>query len=224
MKKVIITICLCALVLTGCKRVSKLANGEEKEVLENPVQPENKPNLTGFQFNIKDNTPQKETSIITEGMLINGDIQANGSLNLMGNIQGNINISGKLNISGNIEGNAQAAEIVIENAHINGNLKSDGNICVGNETIVIGSVTANSAAICGAIKGNVDVRGHVTIESTAIIMGDIKSKSVEISSGAVIEGKIVQEYAEINPKSFFGAFENSDESKSTGKNYEKRSH
>ena len=29
MKKVIITICLCALVLTGCKRVPKLANGEE---------------------------------------------------------------------------------------------------------------------------------------------------------------------------------------------------
>lgn len=37
------------------------------------------------------------------------------------------------------------------------------------------------------------------------------------ANGAVIEGKIVQEYAELNPKSFLGAFENSDESKSAGR-------
>ena len=34
-------------------------------------------------------------------------------------------------------------------------------------------------------------------------MGNIKSKSVQINNGAVIEGMCSQCYADVNPKSFF---------------------
>ena len=38
---------------------------------------------------------------------------------------------------------------------------------------------------------------------TAIVMGNIRSQSVQINNGAVIEGMCSQVYAEVNPSAFF---------------------
>ena len=40
-------------------------------------------------------------------------------------------------------------------------------------------------------------------EQKSLVMGNIKSKSVQINNGAVIEGMCSQCYAEVNPTSFF---------------------
>ena len=60
-----------------------------------------------------------------------------------------------------------------------------------------------SAVIAGAVKGDIDVHGPVILDASAIVMGNIKSKSVQINNGAVIEGMCSQCYAEVNPTSFF---------------------
>lgn len=52
-------------------------------------------------------------------------------------------------------------------------------------------------------KGDIDVQGPVILDSSAIVMGNIKSKSVQINNGAVIEGMCSQCYAEVSPTSFF---------------------
>ena len=43
------------------------------------------------------------------------------------------------------------------------------------------------AVIAGAVKGDIDVKGPVILDASAIVMGNIKSKSVQINNGAVIE-------------------------------------
>jgi len=144
-----------------------------------------------------------ETSVITESMIINGNIATEGGLDIRGSIVGNVEALGKLNINGVIQGNSQAAEIFAENAKITGELRSSGSIKVGQSTVIIGNVYATSAVIAGAIKGDIDVKGPVILDSSAIVMGDIKSKSVQINNGAVIEGMCSQCYAEVNPTSFF---------------------
>ncbi len=58
-------------------------------------------------------------------------------------------------------------------------------------------------AIAGAVKGDIDVQGPVVLDSSAIVMGNIKSKSVQISKCAVIEGMCSQCYADVSPTSFF---------------------
>ena len=68
---------------------------------------------------------------------------------------------------------------------------------------MVGNVTATSAVIAGAVNGDIDVQGPVIVDSTAVIMGDIKSRSVQINNGAVIEGRCSQCYSEIDVKSFF---------------------
>ncbi len=144
-----------------------------------------------------------ETSVITAGMTISGDIKTTGSIELIGSVIGNIETFGKLNVTGNVQGDSKAAEIYAENAKITGELVSEGSVKIGQSSVVIGNIKATSAVIAGAVKGDIDVRGPVILDTSAIVMGNIRSKSVQINNGAVIEGMCSQSYAEVNPISFF---------------------
>ncbi len=144
-----------------------------------------------------------EVAVLTDSMIVNGNIATEGALDIRGSIVGNVEALGKMNITGAIQGNSQAAEIYAEGARITGELRSVGSVKVGQSTVIIGNIYASSAVIAGAVKGDIDVKGPVILDSSAIVMGDIKSKSVQINNGAVIEGMCSQCYAEVNPTSFF---------------------
>lgn len=149
-----------------------------------------------------------ETSVITGGMTITGDITPEGSIDIIGTVNGNIDALGKLNITGHINGNSKASEIYAESAKINGEVVSEGAIKIGASSVIIGNITAASAAIAGAVKGDIDVRGPVILDASAIVMGNIKSKSVQINNGAVIEGMCSQCYADVSPTAFFEEYKN----------------
>ncbi len=153
-------------------------------------------------------TPTDEVASITEGMVITGDIQTTGSLDLVGKVTGNIKSLGKLNITGEIVGDSDAAEIYAEAARITGEVRSKGSVKVGQSTVIVGNIFGSSAVIAGAVKGDIDVHGPVVLDTTAIVMGNIKSQSVQINNGAVIEGMCSQAYADVNPSEFFETLKN----------------
>ena len=153
-------------------------------------------------------TPTDELASITEGMVLKGDIATTGSLDLMGKITGNIKCLGKLNVTGEINGDSDAAEIYAESARITGEVKSKGSVKVGQSTVIVGNIFGSSAVIAGAVKGDIDVHGPVVLDTTAIVMGNIKSQSVQINNGAVIEGMCSQSYADVNPSEFFEGLKN----------------
>ena len=154
-------------------------------------------------FDITDGEASDESSVITQGMTINGDVTSEGSLDVLGTINGNIAIKGKLTISGSIKGDSRAAEIFADSAKITGQMISTGSVKIGQASVILGNVTGTSAVIAGAVKGDIDVHGPVILDTSAIVMGDIKSKSVQINNGAVIEGHCSQCYADVSPTSFF---------------------
>lgn len=145
----------------------------------------------------------EETAVITDGMVITGDIAAKGSMDLMGQVDGNIKVNGKLNVTGVINGNSEAGEVYANEAKITGQIVTSGKIKVGADSVIIGDITATTAVIAGAVKGDIDVRGPVVLDTSAIVMGNIKSKSVQINNGAVIEGLCSQCYADVSPTKFF---------------------
>ena len=153
-------------------------------------------------------TPTDETASITEGMAITGDVQTTGSLDLIGKITGNVKCLGKLNITGEVTGDSDAAEIYAESARITGEVRSKGSVKVGQSTVIVGNIFGSSAVIAGAVKGDIDVHGPVVLDTTAIVMGNIKSQSVQINNGAVIEGMCSQAYADVNPSEFFETLKN----------------
>lgn len=147
-----------------------------------------------------------EMAVITAGMCVKGDITSEGSLNVIGKIDGNIDVLGKLNITGTINGNSRATEIFADSARIVGEVCSEGSVKIGQSSVIIGNITATSAVIAGAVKGDIDVKGPVILDTSAIVMGNIKSKSVQINNGAVIEGMCSQCYADVSPSNFFNEF------------------
>ena len=171
--------------------------------VEKVLEQENTEKNKGVEKRTDVKTASDENAVITAGMVITGDVSSEGSMDLVGTINGNIDILGKLNITGYINGNSKAAEIFAEGAKINGEIVSEGSVKIGASTVVIGNISATSAAIAGAVKGDIDVKGPVILDSSAIVMGNIKSKSVQINNGAVIEGMCSQCYADVSPTSFF---------------------
>ncbi|MCH5257635.1 MAG: polymer-forming cytoskeletal protein [Lachnospiraceae bacterium] len=184
----------------------EVQEGMSEEVMEEVLETNEVEQEQSGEETIMDTQPMvasDETAVVTEGMSIIGDITSGGSLELLGAVTGNIDVLGKLNITGSIQGNSKAAEIYAEGARINGEINSQGSVKIGQSSVIIGNIYANSAVIAGAVKGDIDVHGPVVLDTSAIVMGNIKSKSVQINNGAVIEGMCSQCYAEINPTSFF---------------------
>lgn len=151
----------------------------------------------------EENSISEDAAVITKGTTIKGDIESNGSLEIVGTVTGNVICSGKLTITGKVTGSSTANEIFADAARVEGEVMSEGTVKIGVGSIIIGNVTATSAVIAGAVNGDIDVKGPVIIDSSAVIMGDIKSKSVQINNGAIIEGYVSQCYSDVDVKAFF---------------------
>ena len=194
-------------VLSDTEALFEAAEAEFEEELEakNLESAEEVPVADKFAvFEETNNTAvSDEVSTITKNVVVNGDIEADGSLDLFGTVNGNIKILGKINVTGNITGNSEAAEVYAQSAKVVGDITSYGSVTIGCDSVIRGNIYATSALIAGAVKGDIDVKGPVVLDASAIVMGNIKSKSVQINNGAVIEGLCSQCYAEVSPSSFF---------------------
>ena len=157
--------------------------------------PEAKVNPTG--------TISDETSVITAGTVLTGDLASDGSFDIQGTINGNVTCNGKLVVTGTINGNSAASEFFADVAKVEGEVVSSGTVKIGAGSVIIGNISAASAVIAGAIKGDIDVPEPVVVDTSAVVMGNIKSRSVQINNGAVIEGFCSQSYSDIDVKSFF---------------------
>lgn len=144
-----------------------------------------------------------DVTVITKGTRIEGNIISDSSLEVMGTVKGDIECLGKLSVTGHVEGNSSAAEIFVNTTRLLGNLESKGAVKLGAGTVVLGDIAATSAVIAGAVKGEIDVDGPIIVDSTAIVKGNIKAKSVQVNNGAVIDGYCSLAYAALDIDNFF---------------------
>lgn len=152
---------------------------------------------------IGENQPAFEKADVSFSSQANHMVE-NGSLEIAGNVNGNLTIPGKLTLCGEMNGTIQAEEVFLRGAKVEGDIVCRKGFEMDHTSMVIGDIIATGAVIAGALKGDVDVDGPVVLEATAIIQGNMKAKSVQMNSGAVIEGMISQCYAQVNPTTFFG--------------------
>jgi len=197
------------------KKEEKKEEVKKEEVKKEEAKIEEKPKVAEEKVMVENTTPEKkelppavdETSVITKGMIIKGDILTNGSLDIQGEVYGNVDCSGKLVVTGTVKGNSNAAEVFADAARIEGEVSSTGTIKIGLGSVIIGNVSSTSAVVAGAIKGDIDVQGPVVVDTSAVVKGNIKSRSVQINNGAVIDGFCSQTYADIDMDKLFGTKE-----------------
>lgn len=171
-------------------------NAEEEKNVEETKNDENKVRAASV-------TDDDEVTVISKGTTIDGNISSDGSLEIMGNVTGDVECLGKLTIIGKVIGNSTAAEVYANTDRLEGSINSEGSVKVGLGTVVIGDIVGTSAVIAGAVKGEIDINGPIVIDSTAIIMGNIKAKSIQINNGAVIEGFCSLAYSDVNLDNVF---------------------
>ena len=80
-----------------------------------------------------------------------------GHFDIQGTINGNVTCLGKLVVTGTINGNSESSEFFADASKIAGEVNCSGTVKIGAGSVIIGNITATSAVIAGAVKGDIDV-------------------------------------------------------------------
>lgn len=97
-------------------------------------------------------------------------------------------IGASIKVKGNFHGEGN---IVVE-GQLEGTLRTEANLFVGDRAKVVANIEASDAIINGEIKGSLVIHQYLALGPTAKIMGDISYGEISIEKGAVINGQIVQ--------------------------------
>jgi len=72
---------------------------------------------------------------------------------------------------------------------VEGTLRSEKKVVIGESAKVIGNITAVDIEISGLIEGQVNCSEALFLKRTAIIKGDMFTKKLVVENGAVFNGK-----------------------------------
>ncbi len=89
-------------------------------------------------------------------------------------ISGDIDCTGVLKVEGTIEGSVRQARQVL----------------LAREGAIHGSVSAQEVVVGGVIDGNVQAGDRLELQSSAVVNGDIHTKSIVVMEGARINGAV----------------------------------
>lgn len=132
----------------------------------------------------------KAVTVISQGTTITGDIKSDSNIEMLGNMAGSIVTSGNVKINGKQNGDVQGSSIDLLACTVRGNLNAAEDVNVDGDSVIVGDIKCGNLIIDGKLKGNVHVMGNVSCQSNAVLLGDVTSTTITISSGAKLKGKV----------------------------------
>jgi cytoskeletal protein CcmA (bactofilin family) len=100
-------------------------------------------------------------------------------------IEGNLIFSGGLRIDGMVRGNVASLP------------DQPGTLVVSADARIDGEVQAAHIVVSGTINGPLHATETLELQSGCRVKGDVHYKSIEIHQGAVVEGRLVHQAAEM---------------------------
>ncbi len=129
-------------------------------------------------------------SIIQNDMIVHGSIETKSDLQVDGMVDGNITSEGKIVVNGIVSGFVSGLSVSISAKELNAGVKARESVTIGQGTTINGNVSAGNVTVGGVVNGNICATGEIVIRSSAVITGDLKTASIEVSRGAVINGNV----------------------------------
>lgn len=108
-------------------------------------------------------------------------------MNKKGELMENVDTIIGLNV--NLKGNLKNKGSIQVNGNVEGEIRSDESITIGETASVKGPVVAKSIEVSGSVKGLVEAHEKLEINPTGKVIGDINVKTLIIKPGAVFIGK-----------------------------------
>jgi len=96
-------------------------------------------------------------------------------------------IGSSIRVKGNFQGQGN---IIVEGA-LEGSLKTDASIYIGNQAKIVANTEAKDVIVNGEIHGNIKAKNYLAIGGTAKIFGDLQYGEISIERGAVINGQLL---------------------------------
>lgn len=131
-----------------------------------------------------------ERTYIGRGTTIEGNIKAKGDVEILGDFKGDIDAGGKVTLHTSVIGNIKADALSFLGEKLTGDVQVTKDFTLGRNSTMNGNIHANDVTCAGSITGNIDIKGTLMLEETAVINGDIKTGFMSMSRGAVVRGKV----------------------------------
>lgn len=105
----------------------------------------------------------------------------------------NVNLNNKeaetvIGLSVKVKGDFVCQGSMIIEGTVEGNLKTENDLYVGEKSKITADIKAKNAKISGFVQGNLDIDGFLELTSTAKIQGNVNVKSLSIAKGASLNG------------------------------------
>lgn len=96
-------------------------------------------------------------------------------------------IGSSIKVKGNFQGQGN---IIVEGA-LEGSVKTDASIYIGDQAKIVANTESKDAIVNGEVRGNIKAKNYLAIGSTAKIFGDLQYGEISVEKGAVINGQLL---------------------------------
>ncbi|MBX9631842.1 MAG: polymer-forming cytoskeletal protein [Burkholderiales bacterium] len=103
-------------------------------------------------------------------------------------VEGNITFSGGLRVDGRVRGNVIATG------------DESSTLVLSEQAQIDGEIRVSHAVINGTVVGPVQGTEYVELQSKAKVTGDVLYRTLEIQLGAVVQGRLVHQEGDTQPK------------------------
>lgn len=87
-----------------------------------------------------------------------------------------------------VQGKLELKGRALVNARVEGELRNDVELVVGEQGAIEGNLTGTSIRVFGSVKGDISCTGRLELRSGATVTGNLASPSLVIEDGVVFEG------------------------------------
>ena len=90
-----------------------------------------------------------------------------------------------------LAGELRFQESVRIDGRIEGEIRANGHVIVGETAFVEASIFADSVIVLGQVEGEITVRRQVTVYKSGRVEGDIRTSGIAVEPGATLKGCIM---------------------------------
>lgn len=107
----------------------------------------------------------------------------------MGKVFDDVSIKTIIGQGSFISGGLSVSGVTRIDGDVAGNVVSDSCVMIGENAKICGDITATSVISRGLIKGNILAETEVRLFSSAIVLGDVFTRKINIQDGVLFEGR-----------------------------------
>jgi Integral membrane protein CcmA involved in cell shape determination len=107
----------------------------------------------------------------------------------MGKVFDDVSIKTIIGQGSSIKGNLFVSGVMRIDGDVAGDVVSNNCVMIGENARICGNITATSVISRGLVKGNILSETEVRLFSSAVVLGDVFTKKINIQDGVLFEGR-----------------------------------